>query len=129
MEVLSIRLSRYCCDPITTLCIVLRRLTSRNLWDDLKVYFWGRNSKLGKIFWKRAQRFVSSGRHLVAFHGGLMQERAALYAEAFTGKEFPLNRFVSFIDYNKIAMERPDGKNSVKCSCYSGQINIHCLRY
>lgn len=42
------------------------------------------------------------------FHGGLMQERAGLYAEAFTGKEYHLHGFVSFINCTKIAMERPD---------------------
>ena len=122
--------NRYRCDPLTACCIVLRKLATPVRLADIEVEFGMRSSALSEVFWEVVQKSNTSKRHLICgLRSELLQERAAMYADAIHSSGAPLDSCVGFIDGTKIKICRPGGASSLQRACYSGHKRMHSLVY
>eukprot|EP00171_Calliarthron_tuberculosum_P001921 IDg1921t1 len=122
--------NRYTCDSLTATCIFLRRLSFPCRWRDLERTFGMQQSKLSEVFWEVAGTLYKEKGHLLtSFRKDVLQERAALYAEAVADRGGGLSNCVGFIDGTKIDMCRPGGADVNQRVNYSGHKRKHCLGY
>lgn len=120
----------YTCDPVTAVCIFLRRLAYPTRWIDLESEFGMRTSKMSDIFWEVAHKlFKYKAKRITGFRGDLLQARCSLYARAISDKGGYLNNCVGFIDGTKISMCRPGGPGASQRANYSGHERHYCLGY
>lgn len=122
--------SRYVVEPVTAVCIALRKLSYPTRWKDLEKMFGMRASAMCEVFYEVIESLVNNhGKLLETFRIPFMQQRAEMYAKAISEKGAPLDNCVGFIDCTKIQMCRPSGRNAMQKSTYSGHKRFHCLIY
>jgi len=106
------KISSYRCIPITTACIVIRRLVYPCWWVDLEVVFGMRASVMSEVFWEVIETFYGKQHQLVTvLSGDLPDKRSAQYAEAVGHAGGRLENCAGFIDCTKLQMCRPRSAN------------------
>lgn len=120
----------YVVDPVTAVCVVLRKLSFPTRWKDVEKMFGMHSSATSEVMYEVVECLVElRGKLLTTFRESLMKDRAELYAKVIHEKGAPLDNCVGFIDCTKIAMARPGGHGTLQRSTYSGHKRIHCLIY
>lgn len=122
--------SRYVVEPLTAVCVALRKLSYPTLWKGLQEMFGMRASALCKVFYEVIESLVEEHGHLLeTFRLPLLAARAETYAKSIKEQVVPLDNCVGFIDCTKIQMSRPGGRCALQRSVYSGHKRFHCLIY
>lgn len=120
----------YVVDPVTAVCVVLRKLSYPTRWKDVEIMFGMHGPAMSEVMYEVVESLIGlRGNLLTTFRETLMRERAEMYAKAIQEKGAPLDNCVGFIDCTKIAMARPGGHGALQRASYSGHKRMHCLIY
>lgn len=122
--------SGYVVDPVTSVCVMLRKLSYPTRWKDIELMFGMRSSAMSEVYYEVMESLVQdNGGLLENFRGDMIARRAEVYARAIHERGAPLDNCIGFIDCTRIAMCRPGGRGHLQRTVYSGHKRLLCLIY
>lgn len=120
----------YACTPILAACVVLKRMSTPNLWSDLEELFRKHSPQLSEIFWQTLDGFVDRNEHLITGPIGqrYTADRAVELACCMEEKLGVLDNCVGYIDGTVIEIARPSG-DGLQNVVYNGHKRKHALKF
>lgn len=121
---------KYVVDTVTSICVVLRKLSYPTRWRDVEGMFGVHTSAIREVFWEVVESLVHKHGHLLkTFWAGVMNSRAEMYVKAIRGDGTPLNNVMEFINCTTIQICRLGGRGFCQRVTYSGHKRSHWLIY
>lgn len=120
----------YSTTPLSSCCLLLRRLASPCRWADVTDVFGKQPSHMSEIYWEALEQVVERYGDLIkgSIPEQFLQQRAANYAAAVADKTGALQNCVGFIDGTRIAIARPTG-SVMQNVAYNGHKRLHCFKF
>lgn len=122
--------NRYFVDPVTAICVMMRKPWFRALWKDVETLYVLRHSALSGALYEFMDRLVEKYDDVLnTFRRNLMRSRTAMYDKPIHDFDPFLDNCVVFVDCTHVQISHPKRHGRLQQAKYSGQKRIHCLIY
>lgn len=130
-SVYNISRSRYRTDGVLCPYIVPKRFRSNCVWKNLEFHFGKHTSQLSDIIWETVEEVIINKVSLltVGMSSGIINARAANYADAVCGLSGGSANKVDFISGTVLGIARPSDNHMAQLVVYNGHNKRHGINF